>query len=109
MFGFLDRFTGTNTGRLTYQGLTLVQASVRGNIVCSASSNNQDLKFYVAKNGAVLPQSATQVRTVQSTNKSNVSIEIIIQFAFGDYVEIWVENTSSTASITVIDCHFVIG
>ena len=92
--GTNSKFTHT-TNRLTYNGaftnsfLVTVNASVR------SGGSNQLISIGVAKNGATAPESEGIIRTSTSNVEHGGSTQAVLEMVAGDYVELYVRNTSS--------------
>ncbi len=104
--GIESGFTGTTAGRLTYTGVpdTTVQCSASVTLRPN-TSNNQDLSVFFAKDGVPLTD-AKITRTVSFSQTANVSLNFNIALETNDYIEIFVENTSSDDDILVTDALF---
>lgn len=97
------QFTVTAAGRATYLGDRDITAPV--DIVAtieSASGTNKDIKVYLALNGAVIANSAKSNR-VGAADPKNTTCPWQLTLSKNDYLEIWVENTTDTTNLVVID------
>ncbi len=96
-----QRFTHTDN-RLTYVGgidsAFDVVAAV--SLTCPAATN-EDISVYLAKNGTVLTESKMSMNTRTAGTPANATCIAEVQLADTDYIEVFVENNSSTADILV--------
>lgn len=102
-----QKFTNTNN-RATYTGAlnkTFLVGAVAS--VTSASTNDQ-IGFYVAKNGVVITDSEIYVTTNASSRAESVSIQGVVELSTNDYIEIWVENKTDTSDVTVTNLNVII-
>lgn len=65
------------------------------------SGNNQDIALYVAKNGSTIPESEMIVSTDGTGKASAISVQGVVSLQETDYIEIFIENNTSTTNITV--------
>ena len=112
-FGIDSHFhmtTPDSTGRITYNGTSPRHCHIVCSLSMTCSGNNQDVAFRIAVNGVT--DATTQARRKIGTGADIGSTaihgdELLNQ---NDYIELYVTNLTSTASITVEDCYlFVIG
>lgn len=73
----------------------------------SGNSNVCQFGFYDSKLGAVRTPSLTSATANSSGRAENVTMSCIVDHSQGDYIEIWVANTSSTSNITVSDLNVI--
>lgn len=94
-----QKFTHTNN-RATYVGALnrFFKVSATLSVI---SGNNNLIGIYIAKNGSVLPDSEVYITTNASGNAEGASVQVLTQLIENDFIEIWVENDSSTSNITV--------
>lgn len=93
------KFSHTDN-RLTYTGALVRRFRVTA--ICSFSSGaNNQVGTYVAKNGTVIDDSETYATANTSGRLENVVVQTIVDLEENDYVEIFVENNTSTTNITV--------
>lgn len=102
-----QKFTNTNnkatyTGALNKTFLVSVVASVT-----SVSANDQ-IGFYVAKNGTVVAESEIYVTTNANSRAESVSLQGVVELTTNDYVEIWIENKTDTSDVTVTELNVII-
>lgn len=97
----LSRFTMSANNRLTYTGKkpTSRIVAVAGSIACV--STNQTLRVIVAKNGAIVAKSEQEVRIGANNQAHPFMLQTYIDFVENDFIEVFVRNVSTTASVTV--------
>lgn len=94
-----QKFTHTNN-RATYVGAITRDFQISAT-ASFTSSNNQVIGLYVAKNGTIITDSEMYATTSGSGKAESIHIQTILQMAENDYVEIWIENSTSASNITV--------
>jgi hypothetical protein len=100
------RWTHT-TNRLTYTG------NVRGDFVVTstasvrASATNQVISIGIAKNGAIVNNSETTIRTAVTNQEYPGSSQTVLEMSTGDFVEFFVRNAGST-NVRVADLSVII-
>lgn len=102
-----QKFTNTNN-RATYTGAlskTFLVSAVSS--VTSVSSNDQ-IGYYVAKNGIVVSASEIYVTTNANSRAESVSIQGVVELTTNDYIEIWIENKTDTSDVTVTELNVII-
>ena len=101
------RYSVTTAGRVTYNGTKQIYASIHASISYSKQGGGgDDFTFYLYKNGVVLNGSATLVRA--GGNEASISMVYGTLFDLNDYIEIWIENTSSTDNMRITDWQVLI-
>ena len=101
------RYSVTTAGRVTYFGTKQIYASIHASISYSKQGGGgDDFTFYLYKNGVVLDGSATLVRA--GGNEASISMVYGTLFDLNDYIEIWIENTSSNDDMRITDWQVVI-
>ena len=101
------RYSVTTAGRVTYFGTKQIYASIHASISYSKQGGGgDDFTFYLYKNGVVLDGSATLVRA--GGNEASISMVYGTLFDLNDYIEIWVENTSSDDDMRITDWQVLI-
>ena len=95
-----QKFSHTDN-RITYTGALgrdfLVSATVT---ITGATAGNQ-IGLYIAKNGSTLPESEVYITANASGRAEGGKVQTITPLVTNDYLEMWVENASSSADITV--------
>ena len=98
-------FTSDTTGRLTYTGSTTEVIPVMASVSIDAGGVNQKITVYIAKNGIVIP--AAKISRVFTTGSiGNVGVFYNVSMTASDYLEVFVENNTSTANVTATDVLF---
>lgn len=96
-------FTMDTTGRATYVGERDVRLPVDVNAsVKAASGVNKGIRIYVALNGTEITNSGKS-NIVDATDTRNTSIPWQLNFSENDYIEIFIENTTDTTNLIVVD------
>ena len=101
-----SKFTNTNN-RATYTGALTTYFKTVATISVQSGNNNQ-IGVYVAKNGVIETSSEVYGTAGGSGRAENIVVQTILQLSQGDYVEIFVENSSSTQDITATDLNVII-
>lgn len=95
----MHRFTGTAGGRWTYTGKGM-HASIDASISGARSAVGTDTYgFYLYKNGVQI--TASLVTRDFTASIGSVSLIWATELATSDYLEIWIENRTSTQDFTV--------
>jgi len=97
----LFRATSPIDNRLTYIGTRTRSFKVSCSLTASAASNNQVFSFYIAKNGTILPESKQTFKLTNNTDQNSLTISCTVSLAVNDYIEVWVENNTSSTDISV--------
>lgn len=86
--------------KLTYEGAITrdFQISATASFV---TGNNQVIGIFVAKNGIVINDSVMYATTSGSGRAESITVQTITELEEGDYIEMWIENDTSTNNITV--------
>lgn len=98
-----SQFIVDSTGRVTHIGERDLTAPV--DIVAtveSASGTNKDIKIYLALNGSVIANSGKSNR-VGAADPKNTAAPWQLTLSENDHLEIWIENSSDTVNLIVID------
>jgi hypothetical protein len=95
-----SRFDINADGTFTYEGGGDFISFTSSLTVDVASGTNLDLNFYFYKNGVKIDDSVIS-RQVDAGSPGNVSMVWSDELELDDYLEIWCENTSSTANIII--------
>jgi hypothetical protein len=90
------------SNRLTYTGGRDITARLTA-VISLESGNNQDVGVYPALNGTVITEYEIYVTTGGTGRTASVNLEGIVNLTAGDYIEIWLENSTSTTAITMRD------
>jgi hypothetical protein len=95
-----QKFINTDN-RATYSGGITRIFNVTVVLSVTSTSSNDQVGFYVSKNGALLPESEIYVTTNVNSRAENVVIHAITELSTNDYIEVWVENSSDSSDLTV--------
>jgi hypothetical protein len=102
--------------RLRYTGTGTVHAHVAVTIAFSAGSNNQDCFFRVYKydasgaSGATLVHSQVENKIATGADTQSTALHCDCLLDTNDYLELHVQNSTSTATVTVKDLYmFILG
>lgn len=102
-----QKFDTTTTNRAVYKGA--LQRDFKVTVTMSATSgNNNEIGIYIAKNGTLLTESETYITTNAGGKAENGVAQTITQMGADDYLEVFVENDTSTTNITVTDMNVII-
>lgn len=102
-----QKFTHTSN-RETYTGAINRNFKVTATVSVTSASANDQIGFYVAKNGTVLTESEMYVTTNASARAESVTIQTLVSLVTNDYIEIWVENDTDASDVTVTFLNVVI-
>lgn len=101
-----QRFTNT-ANRATYDGA--IRRDFKVSAVMSVNSgNNNVIGLYIAKNGALLPESEVYITTNAGGRAEAGMCQVIIAMVASDYIEVWVENDTSTSDVTVSELNVIV-
>lgn len=101
-----QRFTNT-ANRSTYNGA--IDRDFKISAVLSVESgNNNVIGIYIAKNGTLLTESEVYLTTNAGGRAEAGIAQVITAMTLNDYIEIWVENDTSTTDITVTDMNVIV-
>lgn len=103
---YIGHFTHSDN-RATASGASTAQYLVQA-LLSLTSGNNQDLRVRVAKNGTTIAASTASIRTSGTGEAANITVMDIVELAPNDYIEIWLTNDTSTASVTVVDLNVIV-
>lgn len=102
-----QKFTHTNN-RATYVGAIQRDFKVTAVLSITSTSSNDQIGFYIAKNGVVIDESELYVTTNNSNRAESICIQTITGMNQDDYIEIWAENRTDSSDITVTYMNVVI-
>lgn len=103
------RFTVSAAGRATYTGSKQIYVSLHGTLAYEKlGGGSDDYTFHFFKNGVVLPGSTTTIRGGGDSKELSTSLTYGTLMNQNDYIEIYVENTSSDDDLLVKDLQLVI-
>lgn len=101
-----SKFTNTDN-RATYVGSLDRFFKVTTTLSMNSGNNNQ-IGIYIAKNGVVLPESEIYITTNSGGRAEAAVVQTLVQLTTNDYIEIFVENDTSTSNITVTDLNVIV-
>ena len=103
-----SHFTGTTSGRMTYIGESDFTSPVIFPVTASmASGGSAQISFYLSVNG-VVDIKTRQIETVTSAQSATANIAWQRTFQTNDFVELFIENNSSTVNVLVSDANGII-
>ncbi len=105
-----ERFSHANN-RLTYigQDTVSVRLSVETSMGKTSGAGADDAVLRLALNGALITTSRMGATLRASGETVNIGLADVIEMSNGDYVEVFVENVTSTRDITLADTNLTIG
>jgi len=101
-----QKFTNTDN-RATYIGSLTRFFKVTASLSVESGNNNQ-IGVYIAKNGTLISESEVLGTTSGTGRGENIVAQTLVQLSENDYIEIFIENESSTNNITVTDLNVII-
>jgi len=105
-FGVNTGFTQTSAGRFTYNGTTAAVMTIHASITLDpVSASNQNLSLYVAKNGAVISETRISA-SIAAGLTQNLALSTNQSFATNDYIDLFVQNSTTTDNILVASALF---
>lgn len=101
-----QKFTNTDN-KSTYTGAILRDFKVT--VVLSANSgNNNEVGIYIAKNGTLITESEVYITTNAGGRAEGGVAQVIVTLDQDDYIEVFVENDTSTSDITVTELSVIV-
>ena len=101
-----QKFTNTNN-KATYVGSITRNFLITASLSVESGNNNQ-IGVYIAKNGSISTDSEVYGTTSGTGRGENIVAQTLVELSENDYIEIFVENESSTANILVTDLNVII-
>lgn len=102
-----DQWASDNTGTHTYTGPPQT-FHITGSINAqNVTGNAKIFRWYIAKNGVIVTASVSQ-REYSSSLAGSIAMTGLVDVVTGDFLEIYVENTTDTTNITAITVNLVI-
>lgn len=74
----------------------------------SGNGNVCEFGIYDSKLGTVREPSKTKSTANAAGRAENITLQCVVQHSQGDYLELWVRNTSAANNVTVSDMNFVV-
>lgn len=101
-----SQFSATAAGRLTYIGGRPAKLPVTISTAVTVSSGvNQEIHFHIHLNGSIIEESKTETNIDSTDIKNQTNVWQLTMFP-DDFLELFVENNSTTNNVTVIDAKF---
>lgn len=101
---------GSVNNRLVYTGTPDRHFHIVATVSMTAASNNQIIGLKLAKNGTVLDESVTRRAVSTGADVGSTAIHADAMMSTNDYIELFVTNETSTASVTVTNMYlFMMG
>jgi hypothetical protein len=97
---------GYNGNRITYNGARNTRVLAVASVDVDAGSNNHTFLVELRRNG--LPVDGARVKVRRFNAIANGSIAAMIDLTTGDFVELWITNTTSNENATVVDATFAL-
>lgn len=94
-----QKFTHTDN-KGVYNGALSIDLQITC-VLSFTTANNNVVGVYIAKNGAVLPDSEMYATANAAGRAESIAVQTIVTALTTDYFEIWIENNTSVANITV--------
>jgi hypothetical protein len=101
-----QKFTNTSN-RATYTGAISRDFKVTA-VFSAESGNNNEVGVYISKNGTSIADSQIYITTNAAGRAESGVCQTIVGLEQNDYIEIWVENSTSTSNVTVTDLNVVV-
>jgi hypothetical protein len=102
-------FTSPSSMRLTYTGNISTVMSVRYSVSLNGNNGqNYEIGVFSSKSGGILVPSIL-VETAESPSKSvTISSSCFLQMKTGEYIELYVTNSSNTANCTIVNATMLV-
>jgi len=101
-----QKFTN-NDNRSTYNGAILRDFKVTA-VLSADSGNNNEIGIYTAKNGTPITESEIYITTNAGGRAESGVSQTIVALTEGDYIEVFVENSTSATNITVSELSVIV-
>jgi hypothetical protein len=96
---FFDESAGN--GRLTYIGVAPVTLHIACSISMTSGSNQQVTHWRLGKNAVPDEAAEVQRKIAQGTDVGSTALHLIEAMSTGDYVSLWVRNSSGANDVTL--------
>lgn len=102
-----QKFINTDN-RATYVGgvTRLFNATAVASV--TSTSRNDQIGFYLTKNGVLITESKIYVTTDTNNRAENVVIQALSSLAPNDYIEVWAENSSDSSNVTITELNVLV-
>jgi hypothetical protein len=94
-----------NGNRITYNGARATRVMANASVDVNSEAN-QTFLVELRRNG--LPVDGSRVKVRRFTAIANGALTVMIDLTTGDFVELWITNTTSGANPTVVDATFAL-
>ena len=105
--GIVNQGFTHSANRLTCTGGMAMNYSI-DTAVTITSGNNQRIGLYLARNGVIVTEFEQYITTDGAGKSAPIYLYGVMPLNAGDYVELWLENETSTTSITVTDVSMIV-
>jgi hypothetical protein len=102
-----DHFTASSVGRFTYTGANPITANAQGSVTGESAGTTSTFRITIAVNGVSDISSAGSSEISSSASDSITSFGIF-NLVQGDYLELFVENTTSATNFEALDMNFLV-
>ena len=104
--GTNSKFTMPTSNRLTYTGAFSQSFMVTVNCNVRTSVSTQNINIGIAKNGTIISESSITILCAAGSTPSFGATQIVVELTTNDYVELFVQNSSSANNVIVSDMNF---
>lgn len=101
-----SKFSTATSNRLTYTGAFSQSFMVTVNCNVRTSVSTQNINIGIAKNGTIITESAMTILCAAGSTPSFGATQIVVELTTNDYVELFVQNSSSANNTIVSDMNF---
>jgi hypothetical protein len=98
-----SKFSTSTSNRLTYTGAFSQSFMVSVNANVRTSVSTQNINIAIAKNGTVLTESEMTILCQTGSTPSFGATQVVVELTTNDYVELYVQNSSSANNTIVSD------
>ena len=98
-----SKFSTSTTNRLTYTGAFSQSFMITVNCNVRTSVSTQNINIGIAKNGTILSESEITILCAAGSTPSFGATQVVVELTTNDYVELFVQNSSSANNTTVSD------
>lgn len=103
-----EKYTATNN-RLTNEATIIRKYLVQATLSFTAGNGNVcEFAFYDSKIATIRASSLVKSTANASGRAENINLQDIVIHSIGDYIEIWVRNTSASVNVTVEQINLII-
>ena len=98
-----SKFSTSTTNRLTYTGAFSQSFMITVNCNVRTSVSTQNINIGIAKNGTILSESEMTILCQTGSTPSFGATQVVVELTTNDYVELFVQNSSSANNTIVSD------